>query len=145
MMSDLADDISDMDLKVMQIDALLYIWQESLKKNCEESYFIGVLQGLVLEVRKALEKLEGQAENIRDQKKPEIENNEINISKIRFKDLLDKSEHLEALMVPVSKAVTDRDDVADRDNTDTATLIDLASRLAGDLAQEIRILEGLKL
>ncbi|MGV8002494.1 hypothetical protein QPK14_18795 [Photorhabdus temperata subsp. temperata] len=138
-MNDLADDISDMDLKVMQIDALLYIWQESFKKNCEESYFIGVLQGLVLEVRKALEKLDGQAVNIENQKKPEIENNEINISKVKFKDLLDKSEHLEALMIPVGKAVTDEAD------TDTATLTDLASRLAGDLAQEIRILEGLKL
>ncbi|MCT8350288.1 hypothetical protein LGZ99_24635, partial [Photorhabdus temperata] len=91
-MNDLADDISDMDLKIMQIDALLYIWQESFKKNCEESYFIGVLQSLVLEVRKKLEKLEGQTKNIGDQKNPEIENNEINISKIRFKDLLDKSE-----------------------------------------------------
>ncbi|KER01060.1 hypothetical protein [Photorhabdus temperata] len=135
-MNDLADDISDMDLKVMQIDALLYIWQESFKKNCEESYFIGVLQGLVLEVKKKLDKLDGQAVNIENQKKPEIENNEINISKVKFKDLLDKSEHLEALMIPVGKAVTDEAD------TDTVTLTNLASSLASDLAQEIRILEG---
>ncbi|PQQ23690.1 hypothetical protein [Photorhabdus hindustanensis] len=135
-MSDLADDISDMVLKVMQIDALLCIWQESFRKDCDESYFIGVVQGLVFEVKKKLDKLDGQTENIRDQKKPEIENNEIHISKIRFKGLLDKSEHLEALMIPVSKAVTSEAD------TDTATLTNLASSLASDIAQEIRILEG---
>ncbi len=136
MMSDLADDISDMHLNVMQIDALLCIWQESFRKDCDESYFIGVLQGLVFEVKKKLDKLDGQAVNIENQKKPEIENNEINISKVKFKDLLDKSEHLEALMIPVGKAVTDEAD------TDTVTLTNLASSLASDLAQEIRILEG---
>ncbi len=39
-------------------------------------------------------------------------------------------------MIPVSKAVTDEA------NTDTATLTNLASSLANDIAQEIRILEG---
>ncbi|RAW90996.1 MULTISPECIES: hypothetical protein, partial [unclassified Photorhabdus] len=127
---------SHTEVKTKQIEALLHIWQESYKKECDESYAIGAIQDLVFGLLKEIEAMEKQIKKIKGKKEPEITNNQINVSKIKFKDLLDKSEHLEALMVPVSKAVTDKAD------TGTATLADLAHKLANDLAQEIRILEG---
>ncbi|MCC8456211.1 hypothetical protein [Photorhabdus aegyptia] len=135
-MFDLETSFSGVEIKTKQIEVLLQIWQESYGKECDESYAISALQDLVFGLLKETETMETQIKKIKGQKKPKIENNEINISKIKLKDLLDKSEHLEALMIPVSKAVTDEA------NTDTATLTNLASSLANDIAQEIRILEG---
>ncbi|MGV7962005.1 hypothetical protein QPK13_13130 [Photorhabdus tasmaniensis] len=135
-MFDLETAFSCVEIKAKQIRALLQIWQELYKKECDESYAIGALQDLVFGLIKEIETMGRQIEKIKGQEKPEIKNNEININKIKFKDLLDKSEHLEALMMPVSKAVIDEAD------TDIITLTNLALKLVNDLTQEIRILEG---
>ncbi|MCW7547132.1 hypothetical protein OO184_04015 [Photorhabdus sp. APURE] len=88
-MFDLETAFSYTEVKTKQIEALLHIWQESYKKDCDESYAIGAIQDLVFGLIKEIETMGRQIEKIKSQKEPKI-----NISSEQYIDALSKTGRL---------------------------------------------------
>ncbi|WP_387467097.1 hypothetical protein [Photorhabdus sp. RM323S] len=97
-MFDLETAFSCVEIKAKQIRALLQIWQELYKKECDESYAIGALQDLVFGLIKEIETMGRQIEEIKDQNKPEI-----NLCSKNYIDAFGEYERLKKEFINITK------------------------------------------